>query len=210
MTCNMCACIILMEDGTWLTSKIGAQPLDVRCQKCFNLHSNYCWFEFEMCMSCTQWLSKPSHEVQIPYTNIECKEATCIFLRASRHITTIKILHAEFRLVWKWHCTIPVSSFVRHCPLSHHFSVCCIIKESQSNDRWADRPHCCKCNHTIQVETGHAAKMSISRIMVHDVIIQFRRLTSQYVCPLDVETACCSVWPSAAHWFHICMIVVEC
>ncbi|GFU53376.1 hypothetical protein TNCV_2954011 [Trichonephila clavipes] len=35
------------------------QPLDVRRQQCTNLGSNYCRSELEMCVSSTQWPSKP-------------------------------------------------------------------------------------------------------------------------------------------------------
>ncbi|KFM68315.1 hypothetical protein X975_19810, partial [Stegodyphus mimosarum] len=51
-----------------------AQPLDVKCQNCTNLHSYYRQSELEICMSCT---SGCANQVQGPYTDIKCKQVTC-------------------------------------------------------------------------------------------------------------------------------------
>ncbi|GFT51829.1 hypothetical protein TNCV_4441131 [Trichonephila clavipes] len=40
-----------------------------------NLYSNYHRIELETCVSCIKRLSKPLHQVQDPYANIECKQA---------------------------------------------------------------------------------------------------------------------------------------
>ncbi|GFW45299.1 hypothetical protein TNCV_4734061 [Trichonephila clavipes] len=44
----------------------GAQPLNARYQKCTNLSANYHRYELEMCVSCTQWLPKPSQPGAVP------------------------------------------------------------------------------------------------------------------------------------------------
>ena len=103
------------------------------------------------------------------------------------------------------------------CPLvhqSHRFSLCCIVKGSWSNGHQVDRPLCYKCRPTVWMETGRAANIPISWLLVHDVVIQFCRadlticLSSRaLVMGEHWHPACHSVWPSATHWLHICTTV---
>ncbi|GFX07419.1 hypothetical protein TNCV_5091341 [Trichonephila clavipes] len=69
--------IILLEDR--------AQPSQ-RYQKCNDLRSCYSRSEQKLCVSCTQWLLKPSQQVQGPYADIQCKRVTNYLLGASRHV----------------------------------------------------------------------------------------------------------------------------
>lgn len=71
-TCNMWSWIILFRLRlAGLGDRV--QLLDVRCQKCTNLRSNHRWSELEMSVSCIQSPCKPSHQVQGPHSDIECK-----------------------------------------------------------------------------------------------------------------------------------------
>ena len=97
---------------------------------------------------------------------------------------------------------------------SRHLSPFYIVKGSRSNDRRADRPCFCKRRHTVRAETGCAAHIPISWLMVHDVVIRFcwSELTIYLSSPVLVmgrrwNPAYRSVWPSVTQWFHICMIV---
>ncbi|KAF8763212.1 hypothetical protein HNY73_021416 [Argiope bruennichi] len=47
-----------------------AQQLDIRRQKCTYMLSNYRRSELDMCESYTQWLPKPSHQVQDSFVDI--------------------------------------------------------------------------------------------------------------------------------------------
>ena len=67
--------------------------------KSIGLRSNYRQSELEMCVSCNPRLSKPSHKMQGPYADIECKQVTCGLLEASDTNTAIRTLHAEPGLV---------------------------------------------------------------------------------------------------------------
>ena len=51
----------------------------------------------------------------------------------------------------------------------------CIIKGNRSNGRRADRLRCSKHRRTIRAETGCAASMPISSLMVRDEVIRFCR-----------------------------------
>lgn len=74
--------------GRWLLTCLEdrAQPMNVRCLKCTDLHSNYFPSELEMCVSYTQCLPKSSYQVQCPYAGIECNQPTRVLLETSRHV----------------------------------------------------------------------------------------------------------------------------
>lgn len=88
-------------DGKWHLAGLEdiAQSLDIRCQKCTDLCSNYYRSELKMCVSCTEWPRKSSHQVQDSYDDIEYKQLTNVLFDASRHVrTAIRISQAEWAL----------------------------------------------------------------------------------------------------------------
>ena len=106
---------------------------------------------------------------------------------------------------------------IQLCRLVHRHSLCCFIKGSRSNVRQADRLRCCKLRLTVRAETERAANMPISQLMALDMEIQFCRadltiyLSSwTFMVRGRWHSAYHSVWPSAVHWFHICMTVDGC
>ena len=60
-----------LRQGTTTESKISEMHRSV-----FKLQS----MRIKICVSCIQWLPNPSHQVQGPYANIECKQAASDFL----------------------------------------------------------------------------------------------------------------------------------
>ena len=67
-----------------------AQSLSIRCQNCTDLLSNYCQFELEMCVSCTQWLLKP---VAGLLCNIDASRRRAVSSKRLDTYTAIRILH---------------------------------------------------------------------------------------------------------------------
>lgn len=61
---NVWFCVIMLEDGVWQACEDRTLSLDVRCQKCTDLRSNYRRFKLEMYVPCTQWLRKSLHSMQ--------------------------------------------------------------------------------------------------------------------------------------------------
>ena len=55
---------------------------------------------------------------------------------------------------------------------NRYFSLCCIVKESKSNDRWA---HCSKYWHNVRSVTRRTVNMHNFGVMVNDVVIRFCR-----------------------------------
>ncbi|GFT25791.1 hypothetical protein TNCV_1517691 [Trichonephila clavipes] len=66
-----------------------------------------------MCVSCTQWQLNPSHQVQCPYADIECKQVTRTLIEASRHIYGLPNIACRPRIYLKRrYCATSVSSYV--------------------------------------------------------------------------------------------------
>ena len=69
-----------------------------------------------MCASCTQWLTKPSHYVQGLYVDIDCKQATCGLLGASKHVYGHQNTASKNGTRLKRRqCTVSSSSFIIRC-----------------------------------------------------------------------------------------------
>ena len=120
-----------------------------------------------MCLSHTQWLPKPSHHMKDPYAYIECKQVTCglqTYKQPSEYWTQKGDLSEKTLCHF---CT----QLCRLALQSHCLTLCCIVKGSRSIGCQADRPCCYKQQGTAQVETGHAANMPISWLMIHDVVV---------------------------------------
>lgn len=152
----------------YLDGKQDTTKMYIRCKKCTDLHLNYHQFKLEMYVSYIQWLPKQSYQVQRPYADIECKQWQAFSLEPPNTYMDIRIRHAELELVWKDNIVpFSVSIFTIRCTRSCHPSLCCIVKESCSNDCCADSPRCWKCCHTIWADAGYAGNMSIYWLMVH-------------------------------------------
>ncbi|GFY34843.1 hypothetical protein TNCV_845331 [Trichonephila clavipes] len=87
--------------GRWRLADLEdkAQALDVKCQKCIDLLSNYLRYELEMCMSCIQWLPNPSIRNPLPTTN--ARRRCAVSSKSPNRHTAIRILHKKPRLVYK-------------------------------------------------------------------------------------------------------------
>lgn len=100
--------------------KVRAQLLDIRCQKCNDLHSNYPQSELKMCVSCTLWLPKPSHQVLGPLCWYQMQAGDkCSFQSLQKHRILQAFGHQCITCgtgtsLKRWHCATPVSSFVQH------------------------------------------------------------------------------------------------
>lgn len=114
-------------------------------------------------MSCTQWLTKLSHQVQGPYADIECKQVTGDLLGASRHIYSHQNTSCttETRLKRRL-CATPESSVIVERNQNYRLSLCCILKGSRSNGYRAGSPRCSKRLLTVRADTGRSANMAIS------------------------------------------------
>ena len=67
-------------------------------------------------------------------------------------------------------------SCIQLCRSAHQSRfLCCIFKRSGRDAYRADRPRCFKCRHTVRAETGNAANMPNSWLMVLDVDLRFCR-----------------------------------
>lgn len=92
--------------------------------------------------------------------------------------------------------------------LAWELSLSC--KRSRNNGRRADSPLCCKRQRTVRADTGRAATMSVSWVMVCDVVEWFST-TNPTICMFSRTLVnggrwnhvCCSILPSATHWFYI-------
>ena len=113
----------------------------------------------------TYWLPKPSYQMQDPYADIECKQAACNRLEASRHAYILDFSEKTTSC----HSCIQLSCLEHQ---SRRSSLCCNVKENRSRDngRQADRPRCCKRRRTIRKETVRAVNMSISWLVVSDMV----------------------------------------
>lgn len=169
---NMWPCIILLEDGVWQTLKTG--PLDATCQKCTNLRSNYHRSKLEMYLSYTKWLFKTLHQVQGLYVDIECKQETSVLLGDPESVLDHQNTASRIRTHWKRrHCATFCFNLCRSAHQSSRLSQRCIVQENQSDDRLADSPRCCKRRRTVRADTWHAAKMSISWLMICYLVVRF-------------------------------------
>ena len=111
----------------------------------------------------------PNHHARcrapIPISNTSRQRAVCS--EPSKYCTQ---KHDSSKKTKKWY------SYIELCfPANQnsHLSLCCTVKGSRSNGRPANRPRCCKCRHTVQAETGSGVNMSISWLMVRNVVTRF-------------------------------------
>ena len=129
-----------------------------------------------MCVTCTKWLPKPSHQMRRLYAYINSKQAKCGLLGVSRNIYYYLNVARKTGTRWKRkYCAIPVFIFVVRRKKSHHLPLCCIVKGSQNNDRRADMPRCCKCRYITRVKIELVSNVSIFLLMARDVVILFCR-----------------------------------
>lgn len=192
----------------------GAQPIDVRYNKCIELRSNDCWSKLEMYMLFIQWLSNSAHLEQHLYANVECKHE-----RSPRRLHT-RIQPSDYctqnrdssQKPTMWHSWTHIVRSVRQ---SHSLSLCCIVKGHRSNGRSSDSPRYCQCQCTIWADTGHIVDMSIFWVKVCDFVVCLYRanftiylLSRASVLGRRWHSTNRSVSPSTIHWFHIRMEVV--
>lgn len=127
-TCDLAFYIV----GRWRLESLEdrTQLIDEISKKYTNLCSNYRQYELEMCVLSTEWLLKPSHQVQGIYNDIECKQPTSVLLEASKHIYGHQntAWRTRTRLKW-WHCAIPVWSFVIQCLLNVISNYAVLLRE---------------------------------------------------------------------------------
>ncbi|GFW00066.1 hypothetical protein TNCV_3568561 [Trichonephila clavipes] len=110
-----------------------------------------------------------------PYTVIEYKQATSDRFGSSRHVYSYQnTVHRTGTLLK--HDKVPSCIHLcRSAHQSHRLSLCYIVEGSRNNGRCADRPRCCKCRHSVRVDTGHVSNMPISLLFARDVAVRFCR-----------------------------------
>lgn len=143
--------------------------MNIKCQKCINLRSNYRLPELEMCLSCTQWLPKPSHKIQVAIATSNVNSRWVFSSKPPDTYKAIRILYEKQELVWK-NDIVPLL----HSALSFSapFSLC-FVKGSCSNGRGADSPRRYKHRRTVRADTGCAENMPIFWLMLRAVAVQF-------------------------------------
>lgn len=177
------------------------------------MRSNYHRSELEMYMPCTQWLSKPSHQM--------CK-ALMLISNASKQqalssvphdsYTAIRILHAESGLVWKDNIVPFVYSALSFgVPESLSISM---LHYQGSRNNWSP----CKMPTMLQTSSYRTSDTGCAANMPNDpwYSVRFCRFFYLSICLLSRalvmglrwNSAYRSVWLSATHWYHIPMTVV--
>ena len=112
------------------------------------------------------------------------------------------------------HSCIQICRSVHH---SCHLFICWIVKGSRNKSR-EDRPRSCKRRCTVRVESRSAENMSISWLMLRDIVIWF--CNADFTICLSSwdlvmggrwDPACLLVWISANNWLPVqCMDVDQC
>ena len=113
--------------------------------------------------------ARPLCLYQIQVANVGSSWSLQTRMRASENSSYNRDLSEKTTL---WHSWIQLC---RSAHQSRRISLCCIVKGSLSNSHRADKLRRCKCRRTIWAETGLAANMPISWLMVRDVVIRFYR-----------------------------------
>ena len=184
--------------------------------KSANLHSNKRRSGLEMCVSYTQWLPKPSHQVQGPYNDIEWKQVTCDFFWASWHVCGHQMTthRPEIRLK-KRHCAIPVSNLIVLCTSFAVFSYDKLWRETKV--MIAELISHAAANFDAMCKKWACYKHAHLQRMVRDVVVMWFFMAVLTIClsyrELVMEKCWYpifrSVWPSATHLFHIRVTVYE-
>lgn len=156
------------------------QQLDVRYEKCIYLHQNYRRSKLKINVPCSQWLPKPSHQVQGHYDDIERKQVMNVLHGASRHVYGHQNTACTTRIRLKRrHCAIPVFSFFRSAffPMLH-------VKRKRSNGRRADNPHGCKRRRTVKTDADALQTCPFLDQLTLIWFCGFAGKISQSFCPL--------------------------